>query len=269
MLERTSSGNWAYCLAQLGKKRLATAREGMIDRIERYEANPNDRTHFDSGAWFSENFNRVDNRILGARAEFNPLIPYAEQASKAGYLQLSEDIKMKNKPVSQLLNEIAEKDLNKSLWQRRVVDFGEVKTHNVPTDSLADDDTIVWLAQGKELARDYGLFLRKPEINIKEVTVNHSPLAKEDYARGFWLCWLDRGSRSSFLCDDRSLDDGSGIVFGVSGKSALGTSQKSGQEKVRIFQPSFEDVLNYSRQYVPDIVQSKFEKGLKRHWENK
>lgn len=224
MLESTSFGDLAYCLKQLDIRdlRLASAKEGMLDRIERFNANPNDKTHFDSGAWFSENFNRVNKRILGARAEFNPLIPYIEQVAYKGYLPLSEEVRIKSKPALQLLNEIAEKDAIKPLWERRVIDLGKVKTYNVPTDSFADDDTIVWLAQSKELARDYGLFLRKPEIDIKEVNVYNAESEGKDSAFGFWMYGLNKyfwssfdGGGARFWCCHENLYYENGRAFGL------------------------------------------------------
>ena len=270
MLERSPLGNWASCLAWLGRnKRLASAKEGMQDRIERYGVNREDREHFDSGAYFSEDFNRVNGRILGARAKFNPLIPYSEQAIVKGHLPLTEEIKMNGKPASQLLEEIAEKDAKKPIWQKRVVDLGRVETHKVPTDGFADCKTIVWLAQGEKLANDYGLNFLREKLDIQEVRVYHAPLEGEDAAFGFWLYWLGSYYRSYFDCDYRGLDSDYGSVFGVPLKSAEGTSQKFRQEKVRIFQPSFTDVLNYTKPYVPEIVQSKFEKGLRKFWKKK
>jgi hypothetical protein len=126
----------------------------MKDRIER---GVNDKEHFNSGAWTAENFNIVNGRIYGARASFNPLIPYAKQAvqaHKAGeeFYLTSKIVDSKGKPYSQLLVEIADKDSKKPLERQRVADLGKVTTVAVPTDSFADDDTIVFLAEGKKPA---------------------------------------------------------------------------------------------------------------------
>src|SRR3989344_2119686 len=136
LLQRIDKGNLASCLEKLSNQQLrwATTAEIIRDRIARPIQ---DKEHFNYGAWTSDNFNRINGRILGARAEFNPLIPYAQQASINGYLPLNEETQINNKPVSQLLEEIADKDKKKPLWKRRVVDFGKVKTHDVSTDSLA------------------------------------------------------------------------------------------------------------------------------------
>ena len=72
-------GNWAYCLEQLGKRKLADASQGMRDRIKR---GTRDREHFESGAWFADNFLYVKYKglaFLGA----NPLCCYSLNTDKS------------------------------------------------------------------------------------------------------------------------------------------------------------------------------------------
>ncbi len=215
VLQRISPGNWAYCVEKAGKK-LATANALMKDRIQ------NQRAHYERGAWASENFNCIKGRILGARAKFNPLISYAKQAVEAqitGEFYLTDEITYENGiHYNLLLEQIAEQDAKKPIERKRVIDLGEAKTHNVPTDAFADDVTISWLAGGKKPADKYGLFLRNdlPEnLRLQEVTVYHMPLSEKDYARGAWLCRLDRCGRSGFVCYGGSLSYDGGSVFRV------------------------------------------------------
>lgn len=217
MVLQRINGNWAHCLKHLGKLKLATAKQGIEDRIAR---GIKDREHFERGAWFSENFNVVNERILGARAEYNPLIKYAEQATNAHksaneFYLTDEIVDSNNIPYAKLLEQIAEQDAKKPIEEKRVIGLGKVKTHNVPTDSFADDDAIVWLAQGKELAHQYGKEFLLGKLGFKEVTVYHAPISKQNYTRGFWLCRLGWVGWSDFDCDG-ILGYGDGDVFGVS-----------------------------------------------------
>ena len=165
------NGNFAQCLAQLeeAEQKIATAKQGMQDRIARgVNSGP-----CSQGAWFSENFNVVQERILVAREDYNPLIQYAQQAVDAhksnNEFYLIDDILLNKKPASQVLARIAEQDAKIPVPKKRVFDMGKAKTHDIPTDSFADDEGIVFLAQNKKLAKDYGLFL-KNKAGIPEVT---------------------------------------------------------------------------------------------------
>ena len=241
-LERIGLGNWAYCLAQArdANKRVSTGRELIKDRLER---GVNDQTHFGrGGAWATEDSNVVDGVILLARAKFNPLIPYAEQAvdaQRTGEFHLTDEIVRGKKPFAQVLQNIAEEDARKPLEKRRVLNIGQAKTHQVPTDSFVDDPTIRWMAQDPKLAKRYGFFLRNelPEnLRLQEVTVYLPVIAEKNYSRGHWLDGLGRCGRSGFGCDSRGLDGGDGSVFGVS-MSAEGTPRRVSEPKVRSYTP--------------------------------
>ena len=240
-LERIGLGNWAYCLAQArdANKRVSTGRELIKDRLER---GVNDQTHFRRGAWTAEDSNVVDGAILLARAKFNPLIPYAEQAvdaQRTGEFHLTDEIVRGKKPFAQVLQNIAEEDARKPLEKRRVLNIGQAKTHQVPTDSFVDDPTIRWMAQDPKLAKRYGFFLRNelPEnLRLQEVTVYLPVIAEKNYSRGHWLDGLGRCGRSGFGCDSRGLDGGDGSVFGVS-MSAEGTPRRVSEPKVRSYTP--------------------------------
>jgi len=234
-LERIEKGNWAYCLSQLSKRKLATASDVMQDRIKDY------RNHTENGTWIAENSNVIDGRILLARAKFNPLIKYANQAVKAqiqGEFYLTPEIvDASEKPYTQLLNEIAEADADKPFGKKRVADLGEVVTHDVPTDSFADDDTITFLARGEKLANQYGLFLRNKlpeELRLQSVRVHHASFPGKNYAREVWLCALGPNSVSYFNCD-YVLYDGGGSAFGVP-LTREGGSPKISKPKVRCVQ---------------------------------
>ena len=168
-------------------------------------------------AWFSENFNVVDGRVLAARAEYNPLIKYAQRAvdlhENNNKFLLTKDILLDGKPARDVLLEVAEKDSKKSISKKRVLDLGQLTTHNVPTDCFSDDKGIVYLAQGKEVANQYGLFLRN-NAEIQEVTFCLPEVRTEDYSIALWLRRIGCGW-SAFDGGDRDLGGVSGSLFGI------------------------------------------------------
>ncbi len=264
-------GNLASCLEQLKGESPASGMQVMQDRMAKFRKNPEDRTHFDTGAWLSENTNVVNCKIMLAIASFNPLLSYAVQAVQAHKsgkeFFLEDNILLHEKTAVQVLDEIAKADKNKTLAKRRVLIPEKKQIYKVSWDSFADDDIINWHARGRKLARNYGKFLHN-DCGIDEVNVYLPEINLGNIARGNWLCGLGRGDGSVFGCDNRSLGDEDGAVFGGS-SSGEASARKISEPKVRILQPSFEEVLNYSKQYVPEIVQSRFEKGLERFWQKK
>ena len=251
-------GNFAEALGKLAKakpkQRFATPAEAMDERMRQGE-NADICT---SGAWYNASFNEVNGRILATREQFNPLINYAQKtvdSMRTGGFYLTDDILLNKKPVIKVLAEIAEKDAKKPVHKRRIIDLGKTKTHNVPTDSFADDDTIVFLAKGKERAEKYGLFLKNSKYNIQSSKVYMQDLVGKNKTRGFWLCRLDGDYGSEFYCDYRYLDVGLGSLFGVY-ESAEGTSKK-------FLKPSLKEIVKYSKRFVPKAVKDDFEKGLK------
>jgi len=232
------NGNFAEALRELAeskpKQRFATPAEAMDERIRQGE-NADICT---SNAWYNASFSEVDGRILGTRGQFNPLVNYAQKAVNSmgkGEFYLTDDILLNRKPAVKVLAEIAEKDSKKPVHKRRVIDLGKAKTHDVPTDSFADDDTIVFLAEGKERANKYGLFLKNSKYNITSSRVYMQNLIGKNKTRGFWLYRLDDDGRSEFSCNNRDLYLGGGSLFGVSDESAKGTSKKILKQFIRTY----------------------------------
>ena len=231
-------GNFEEALRELAnakpKQRFATPAEAMDERIRQGE-NADICT---SGAWYNASFSEVDGRILGTRGQFNPLVNYAQKAvdsMRNGEFYLNDDILLNGKPAVKVLAEIAAKDSKKPVHKRRVIDLGKAKTHDVPTDSFADDDTIVFLAEGKERANKYGLFLKNSKYNITSSRVYMQNLIGKNKTRGFWLYRLDDDGRSEFSCNNRDLYLGGGSLFGVSDESAKGTSKKILKQFIRTY----------------------------------
>jgi len=228
------TGNFSKCLAEVAKakQKIATAKQGMEYRIEQGV----DSDVCQGGFWCPENFNVVDGRILAALGDYNPLIPYAEQAVNAHRggkeFYLNDAVLLNGKPATEVLKEIAEQDSEKPVYKKRVLDLGQTSTHDVSTDSFADDDGIVFLARGKTFANKYGLFL-KNQAGIPEITFYLPSISQENYSRGLWLCGLDGGYWSNFGGNYRGFGYVVGSRFGVSCKrSAEGASQKiSASEK--------------------------------------
>jgi len=228
-------GNFAVALKKVAdakqKQTFATPAQAMDERI-RQGVNADICTE---GAWYNASFSEVNKRILATRGQFNPLIDYAKQvvkAMKTGEFYLTDKILLENEPAVKVLERIAEQDAKKPVYKQRVVDLGKIKTHNVSTDCFADDKTIVFLAENKTRANDYGLFLRNKE-GIKQTKVYMQDIIGKNKLRGFWLYglgvgWLyglGVGNLSEFGCDGRGLCGVSGSLFGGY-ESAEGTSPK-------------------------------------------
>ncbi len=236
-LER-QTGNFAVAYDK-AKGRIATARQYMQERIKQGVGS----NVCDEGAWTSENFNVVDRNIYGCLAEFNPLIPYraqAVQAMSAGEFYLTDEVLLQGKPAAEVLKEISEQDSTKPDYRKRVINLGQSQTHNVPTDSLADDKGIVFLARSKKLPRDYGMFL-KNKAGIPEIIFYLPLIQPQDYARGFWLVRLGLGNRSGFDGSWGLYFDG-GSVFRVRGKSSAEGAQKISPQETEAMDYTSEDL---------------------------
>ena len=229
-------GDYATALGKvaIAKQIFATPKEGMTDRMKQ-GVNSDACKRW---AWFDASFNEVDGRILATRDKFNPLsardesgkLLYAQRATDAtrtGEFYLTNDVLFGNEPAKVVLLRIAEQDKKKPIDKRIVLDLGQTKTHDVPTDCYADDDTIVFLAEGYKRAGKYGLFVRNAfgENSIQSSRVYMQDLTGKDKVRGFALDRFDADDRSGFDCG-RGLYVGSGSVFGGYERSAEGATQK-------------------------------------------
>lgn len=252
-------GNWEQCISQVNQanQKIATAKQGMSDRITKGKGSE----YFQKGCWYPENFNVVNKRILVALGDYNPLIPHAKQAVLAHKdnkeFYLTDDVLLNKKPASQVLEEIAEQDKPKPIHEKRVFDIGKLQTHDIQTDSFADDNVIVFLARGEKPAQKYGNFLDK-KLGIKKITFYLPSISEKDYARGFWLCRLGGDGRSDF--DGYwGLNVDGGSLFGVC-ESAEGTSQKTSGRIIE--SPRLSEILKYSKPFIAQAVRKDFEKGL-------
>ncbi|MBS3163260.1 hypothetical protein J4427_01060 [Candidatus Woesearchaeota archaeon] len=152
------------------------------------------------------------------------------------------------KPARDVLLEVAEKDSKKSISKKRVLDLGQLTTHNVPTDCFSDDKGIVYLAQGKEVANQYGLFLRN-NAEIQEVTFCLPEVRTEDYSIALWLRRIGCGW-SAFDGGDRDLGGVSGSLFGV---------LEDGEATQKLVSPTLKQILEVSKPFVPDASRNDFE----------
>ncbi|MBS3075634.1 hypothetical protein J4429_04205 [Candidatus Pacearchaeota archaeon] len=187
------------------------------------------------GAWTTESFSCIQGNIYGCLAEFNPLIPYAQTAvdvhKNNGEFYLTPDVLLNARPATAVILEIAKQDKSKPAYRKRVINLGKIQTHNVPTDSLADDNGILFLARSKNLAKEYGLFLRK-KAGIPEIIFYLPPIQSQDYSRGFWLSSIGHGGRSGFSCGIRGLYRDDGSLFRVRGKESAEGAQKISLNKM-------------------------------------
>jgi hypothetical protein len=242
------TGNFAVALGKvaLAHQTFATPKEGIIDRMKK-GVNSDACKRW---AWFNASFNEVNGDILATRVKFNPLSVFDKQTQTFSYAQkavdamrtgefyLTDNILLGNKPAAEVLLEIAEQDSKRPIHKKRVINLGKKKTHDVSTDCFADDDTIVFLAEGYERARNYGLFIRNAfgENSIPISKVYMQDLIGKNKSRGFALSRVDTGSRSYFNCYNRDLYYDNGSLFGGY-ESAKGT-QKNCKHKIKTYTPA-------------------------------
>ena len=241
-LER-QTGNFAVAYEKASSEgKPATARDLLKERIK--QGIDSDVCY--PGAWTTESFSCIQGNIYGALAEFNPLIPYAQTAVDAHKnnreFYLTPDILLNGRAATEVILEIAEQDTARPTYKKRVINLGKTKTHNVPTDSFADDNGIVFLARSKKLAKESGLFL-KNKTGIREVTFYLLPIQSKDYARSFWLDCIGHGGRSNFYCDYWDLYYDLGSLFRVRGKKSAEGAQKISPKEMRAL-PYTQEQLN-------------------------
>ena len=220
------NGNRVSCDAQIAQagERMATASEGIQDRILKGF----NSDYKEKGCWHSEGIARINGVNYWCQGKYAPTTQYAQktlEANNAGqYLALTRDILLGKKPALEVIQHIAEMDVDKPVEKRRVLIPSRQGTFTVASKDLGDVDIARNLARGAKLAQDYGNFLDK-DCNIKEV-VFYQLSGDKDIAAGLWLYGLGDGSNSSFSGDNRDFDNSGGSSFGVRGRaSAVGTSQ--------------------------------------------
>ena len=132
------------------------------------------------------------------------------------YFKLTPEVKLQGEPASQLLLKIADQDAEKPVWEKRVIDLGQDRVHEVPTDCFGDENAIVFPARGKKLANDFGIFLRnKAGIQITEVVFPLiGEIGEEDCAAGFWFYRVGWFLRSGFIGDYKCLHSTDGRLYG-------------------------------------------------------
>ncbi len=271
------TGNFADALKKVADARqtFATAKEGIVDRMNQGV----DSDACKRWAWFNASFNEVDGEILATNSQFNPLSIFDEKTREFVYAQraidalrkrefyLTDDILLGNEPATEVLLRIVEQDKKKPIHLKRVLNLGKTKTHIVPTDCYADDNTIVFLSGGHNRARKYGLFVRNAfgENSILKSTVYMQNLIGKDKSRGFALLRVGTDNRSNFDCDGRGLYYATGSVFWgyecVEGARKNFRAPKTSNTKTLI-RPSLTEVLRFARPYVPQVARKQFEKEL-------
>lgn len=211
------NGDFVECANQIAQagQRMATAREGMQDRITDVTLKLTNSNYFSQGGWYSEGTARINGVNHWCLGKYAPTTNYAQEtldANKAGtYLALTEAIKLGNKPASEVIQMIAEADAKKPVEQRRILIPTRQETFSVPSESLGDVDIARFLARDAKLAQDYGQLVKN--VGIKNV-IFYQLSGDKDIAAGFWLYVLGDGG-SGFDGDNWDFDDAVGSSFGV------------------------------------------------------
>ena len=255
-------GNFAVALQKVraASQSLATPAQAIDERMKQGVKADISK----NGAWYAASFNEVNGTILATLLNYNPLVAYSEQATEShrkGEFYLTDEVLLNGEPATAVLERIAEQDARKSIGRKRVIDLGNQVTHDVSTDSLADDDTIAFVAQGKQRADKYGRWLRN-KVGIKSLKVYMQNLTGKNKSRGFWLGGFGGGGNSDFNCNAGGLYYGSCSLFGVY-ESAEGTSRKKSGPESKIVRPSLYDVLRFSRPFIAPRNKKDYDAGIK------
>jgi hypothetical protein len=198
-------GNWAQCVAGCRAKNLevATARQIAELRIKHGK----DSIYCKNGGWVAENFNYLPNGdILVASRDYNPLLKYAEEATKAHIA--GKEFYLYGGVIQGLYDE--EKQGNVLLLKRK--DVSDI----IAVDAFGKEPLTAFLGWGK----DYGEFLKGcsiENVNLYICDEKYVKKQKQAFSRALWANYLYLNS--ALYCDsslDLSCGGGSGgRVFGV------------------------------------------------------
>ena len=226
------NGNFVDCKRQIenANQRIATAREGLLDRIKQGPNSDYER----KGCWYPEGTVRIEGINFWCLGKFAPTMHYPQETLYANsgkkYLRLTDEINLGKKPAKEVIKKILELDAKKPVEQRRVLQSSnQSKKYSIQTSDFGNQEVPVFLARSPEVAQKYGDFLNKqcgiPEVNVYQISKDTQP--DEDIAVGFWLCGLGRGYDSIFVGDSWGFGSADGFLFGVAKREALSHRKKS------------------------------------------
>jgi len=213
---------------------IATARQGMQDRI-RQGPNSSYRT---KGCWHSEGTARIDGTNYWCLEEFAPTTHHPQETLEANargkYLSLTDEIKLGEKPASQLIKEIAEQDAELPVHKRRVLIPEKQDSFSVLSEDLADVDITKFLARDQRTAKAYGEFL-EDRCKIPVVWFYQIGNDFDNVGAGFWLRGLGLGNGSCFDGNIGGFYDDIGSLFGVAKREALSREKVSAKPNENFF----------------------------------
>jgi hypothetical protein len=218
-------GDFVACKAQMpSDSRIATAREGILDRIRDITETGKNSLYFQTGNWHPEGTARINRVNYWCLHGFAPTSLYAQAALDANkanrYLSLTEDVKIGEKPALEVIPLIAQEDAEKypkNPEKRRVLNPSRQETFSADTSSLGDVDIAVFLARNRKLAEKYGEFL-KNKCGINSVTFYQLPNSLDNVTAGFWLGRLSGDYAGNFGGGSRYFYDCNGSLLGVRDK---------------------------------------------------
>ncbi|MEI7718422.1 MAG: hypothetical protein WCI72_01025 [archaeon] len=206
-------GDFVSCNWQIGKagQRMATAREGMIDRIRKGF----NSEYKEKGCWHPEGTARIGGITHWCLAEYAPTTRYAQKTLEANkaieYLALTNDFRLGKHPIDLEIVQTAYLDARKPVEQRRVLIPLRQGNFAVASQDLGDVEIVRFLARDAKLARDYGKFL-KNDCGIDNVSFCQLS-GDQKIAAGLWLYGLD--SNNSDFAGNNMYFETQGSAFGV------------------------------------------------------
>ncbi|MEI7718336.1 MAG: hypothetical protein WCI72_00590 [archaeon] len=222
------NGNFVKCSKKIAKagEIIATAREGMIERIARRKTS----RYESKGCWHSEGTANIDGVTYWCLAEYAPTTQNIKRTYAANfeglYLPLISNVKIRVESALELIPRIAAEDKNKLPEQRRVLIPEMQDTFIIDSAEFGNIDIARFLARDATLAKDYShlldIFYGTKFTSFYQLAVD------ENSAAGVFLGVVGDVSHFTVYGTDGDFSDSNGRMFGTTAKSqVIGLEKKA------------------------------------------
>lgn len=190
---------------------------------------------------------RMNSRLLDSK-----LAEKAVQANRAGhYFSLGSEVYAQD-------YELMNKEASKEPEKRSVLILPKRDNFSItPTDEVA-----IALFGGEKAAKRYFEFAGRDSIDVYLIDKKTVDAQDQTLLTQLWFRYL--GIDSDLDCSNRGLNGGSG-GYGLRGvrKCAEGAKQTGEAGSPKIKAPNLQEILKFSKSYVPSVARAQFAKGLK------